>query len=65
MCGDKTLFCDLNESFRQMVKLENNTRMTVLEKGNVRLKVNNNIYVVTKVFSVPELNNNLLSIGHL
>ncbi|KAJ8646010.1 hypothetical protein MRB53_007758 [Persea americana] len=37
MCGDKSLFCDLNEDFRQKGKLGNNTRMAVLGKGNVRL----------------------------
>lgn len=65
MCGDKTLFCDLNKSFRQMVKLGNNTRMAILGKPNVRLKVNSDIHVVTKVFYVPELKNNLLNIGQL
>lgn len=38
MCGDKALFCDLNEGFRQIVKLGNNSRMSVLGKGNVRLR---------------------------
>ncbi|CAL5432597.1 unnamed protein product [Camellia sinensis] len=37
MCGDKSLFCDLNEDFRQRVKLGNNTRMAVLGKCTVRL----------------------------
>ena len=65
MCGDKTLFCDFNECFRQMVKLGNNSKMTVMGKGNVRLKVNGFNHVVTEVFYVPELKNNLLSIGQL
>ena len=34
-------------------------------KGNVRLKVNGFNHVVTEVFYVPELKNNLLSIGQL
>lgn len=65
MCGDKALFSNLNESFRQMVKLGNNSRMTVIGKGNVRLKVNGSSHVVTEVLYVPELKNNLLSIGQL
>ena len=65
MCGDKTLFYDFNESFRQMVKLGNNSKMTVMGKGNVRLKVNGFNHVATEVFYVPELKNNLLSIGQL
>jgi len=65
MCGDKTLFSDLNKSFTQMVKLRNNSRMSVRGKGNVRLLVSGAVHVVTKVFYVSELRNNLLSIGQL
>jgi hypothetical protein len=36
MYGDKAMFCELNEGFRKLVKLENNTRMTMLEKGKVK-----------------------------
>jgi len=62
-CGDKTLFSNLNESFRQMVKLGNNMKMSVMGKGNVRLQVSEFVHVITEVFFVPELRNNLLSIG--
>ncbi|TXG67975.1 hypothetical protein EZV62_009250 [Acer yangbiense] len=65
MCGDKTMFCELNEGFRQLVKLGNNTRMTVLGKGNVKLYLDGFHHVVTDVFYVPELKNNLLSVGQL
>jgi transposase InsO family protein len=65
ICGDKNSFCDLNENFRQIVKLWNNSKMTVMGKGNVRLKVNGLSHVVTEVFFVPDLKNNLLSIGQL
>lgn len=65
MCGDKTMFSEMNESFRHLVKLGNNTRMNVLGKGNVRLHLNGLNHVITEVFYVPELKNNLLSIGQL
>ncbi|KAI9160606.1 hypothetical protein LWI28_009895 [Acer negundo] len=65
MCGDKTLFSSFNESFRQTVKLGNNTKMSVVGKGNVRLQVSEFMHVLTDVFYVPELRNNLLSIGQL
>ena len=65
ICGDKNSFCDLNENFRQIVKLWNNSKMTVMGKGNVRLKVNGLSHVVTEVFFVPDLKNNLLSIRQL
>ncbi|KAJ4710246.1 Retrovirus-related Pol polyprotein from transposon TNT 1-94 [Melia azedarach] len=65
MCGDKRLFCDLNKGFRQKIKLGNNTGMDVLGKGNVRLKVNDFTHVVSEVFFMLELKNNILSIGQL
>lgn len=65
MSGDKAVFSELDESFRQLVKLGNNTRMNVLGKGNVRLHLNRFNHVVTEVFYVPDLKNNLLSIGQL
>lgn len=65
MCGDKSLFSELNEGFEQVVKLGNNTGMKVAGKGNVKLVVNGDNYDVTEVFFVPELKNNLLSIGQL
>ena len=65
MCGDKDMFCELDEKFRQLVKLGNNTRMTVLGKGKIKLVLNGMQHMVTNVFYVPELKNNLLSIGQL
>jgi len=47
MCGDKRLFCEFNEGFCHMVKLGNDTRMSVVGKGNVRLQMNGFNYVVT------------------
>ncbi|KAK0604649.1 hypothetical protein LWI29_017831 [Acer saccharum] len=59
-------YVEMNEAKREdMVKLGNNSRMTVMGKGNVRLKVNGLTHVVTEVFFVPDLKNNLLSIGQL
>ncbi|XP_062014079.1 uncharacterized protein LOC133730517 [Rosa rugosa] len=65
MCGDRSLFSELDESFRQMVKLGNNTRMSVAGKGSVKLQLNGFNLVISGVFFVPELKNNLLSIGQL
>jgi len=65
MCGDKAMFYELNEEFRQLVKLGNNTRMTMLGKGKVKLYLDGVHHIVTDVFYVPELKNNLLSIGQL
>ena len=63
MCGDRTLFSNIDDGFRQMVRLGNNTRIRVLGKGNVKLRVNGVSFTVTEVYYVPELKNNLLSVG--
>nr|DAD43144.1 TPA_asm: hypothetical protein HUJ06_001374 [Nelumbo nucifera] len=39
--------------------------MTMMGKGNIKLKMNELNHIVTEVFYVPELKNNLLSIGQL
>jgi len=65
MCGKKELFFGLNENFREIVKLGNNSSMIVKGKGNVRFQLNGISHIITEVFYVPELKNNLLSIGQL
>lgn len=63
MCSDKQWFSNLDEEFRQSVKLGNNSALDVLGKGNVRLQIAGVTQIITDVFYVPELRNNLLSIG--
>ena len=65
MCGNKLWFSDLDEEFRQSVKLGNNSKMTVLGKGNIRMQVAGVTQVITDVFYILELRNNLLSVGQL
>ncbi|XP_070667503.1 uncharacterized protein [Malus domestica] len=43
----------------------NNSSLAVLGKGNIRMEVNDLMQVITRVFYVPKLKNNLLSIGQL
>lgn len=40
MTGNREWFSDLDDHFRQTVKLGNNSRMLAVGKGNVRLQVN-------------------------
>ncbi|KAI5400437.1 hypothetical protein KIW84_065356 [Lathyrus oleraceus] len=40
MSGINEWFPDLDESFRQSTKLNNDTRRTILEKGSVRMQMN-------------------------
>nr|GEU60672.1 hypothetical protein [Tanacetum cinerariifolium] len=65
MCGNKDRFVDLDLGFTCSVKLGNNSRMMVVGKGNVKLFLNESTYVIKDVYHVPDLKNNLLSIGQL
>lgn len=65
MCWDRGMFSEIDDTFRQMVKLGNNTRMEVRGKGKVKLHIDGSSHVVSDVFLVLELKNNLLSIGQL
>jgi hypothetical protein len=62
MCGDRTMFSWLDDSFWQLVRLGNNTRMNVMGKKSVKLHLNGINLTVTKVYYIPELKNNLLSV---
>ncbi|XP_009368197.2 uncharacterized protein LOC103957720 [Pyrus x bretschneideri] len=65
MCGKKVIFTYLDETFRKSVKLGNNSSLAVLGKGNVHIEVNGIMQVITGVFYLPDLKNNLLSIRQL
>lgn len=65
MSGDKRWFTDIDEKYRHSVKLGNNMRMPVIGKGNIKIVVDGVTQVISDVFYVPELKNNLLSIGQL
>ena len=43
MCGKNEYFSDFDGSFRDSVKLGNNSSMVVMGKGNVRLQVNGRV----------------------
>ncbi|KAA3452985.1 copia-type polyprotein [Gossypium australe] len=55
----------LDQSFRHSVKLGNDTKMVVMGKGCVRLEIEGTKQVISEVFFVPDLKNNLLSMGQL
>lgn len=65
MCGDKGMFTDMVEGHKHYVKCGNNSRMSIARKGSVRLVFEGTTFLVRDVYYVPELRNNLLSMGQL
>ncbi|XP_073223554.1 uncharacterized protein [Cicer arietinum] len=65
MCGDSSLFCELEEGFNKVVRFGNYASMNVVGKGSVRLTVKGVNHLVRDVYYVPGLKNNLLSVGQL
>jgi hypothetical protein len=65
MCGDKGMFLNMVEGHKHFVKCGNNSRMSVSGKGSVRLVFNGTNFLIQDVYYVPELRNNLLSVGQL
>ncbi|XP_073300259.1 uncharacterized protein [Primulina huaijiensis] len=66
MCGRQELFTKLDETIRSEVKFENNTRIPVSGKGEINIiaKDGSNT-LITYVYYVPGLHQNLLIIGQL
>ncbi|KAI5680165.1 hypothetical protein M9H77_01392 [Catharanthus roseus] len=66
MCGDKEIFSHLDESYKDNVKFGNNTKISVMGKGEVMIRTRGNNYqIIYNVLFVPDLKTNLLSIGQL
>ncbi|CAJ2635130.1 unnamed protein product [Trifolium pratense] len=65
MIGHQDWFIDFDDSYRDSVKLGDDSRMAVMGKGSVRLKINDLVHVITNVYFVPGLKTNLISIGQL
>ncbi|CAJ2658399.1 unnamed protein product [Trifolium pratense] len=65
MIGTKEWLFDYDDTFRETVKLGDNSTMSVMGKGNVKISLQGKISVITDVYYLPNLRNNLLSIGQL
>ena len=65
MSGNRELFSTMDEKFRHSVKLGNDKKMKVVGKGSVKILLRNTTYTISDVFHIPELKNNLMSLGQL
>jgi hypothetical protein len=61
----RSCFFYFDDTFRETVKLGDNSKMLVTGKENIRMFVNGFVQIITNVFYVLGLKNNLLSMGQL
>jgi len=62
--GNKNWFIELDKSVRHTARLRNNKVTWVCGKERVRFEVEGNTQNVSDVYFLPNLTNNLLSMGH-
>jgi hypothetical protein len=65
MVGNRNWLFDYDDTFKDSVKLGDDSKMDVVGKGNLKLHIEGYTQVFTNVYYLPGLKNNLLSIGQL
>ncbi|CAJ2647282.1 unnamed protein product [Trifolium pratense] len=65
MIGNKEWLFDFDDSFRESVKLGDDSKMHVMGKGKLKMYIGGITQVISEVYYLPGLKNNLLSIGQL
>ncbi|XP_023731945.1 uncharacterized protein LOC111879742 [Lactuca sativa] len=65
MTRTREWFVNLDEGFKHSVKLGNDLRLTIKGIGEVMFEAEGITQVISRVYYVPELTSNLLSIGQL
>lgn len=63
MIRAKAWLFDFDENFRESINLGDNSIMKVMGKGNVKSSIGNEAHMIVDVYFIPDLKNNLLSIG--
>ncbi|XP_015579968.1 uncharacterized protein LOC107261942 [Ricinus communis] len=52
MSGDRKWFSEVDQSFRHNVKLGNDSKLVVMGKGNIQIKIDGRVVVITEVFYI-------------
>ena len=66
MCGWKSMFAELDESFSGNITFGDATKIPVKGKGNILIRMKNGKHeFISNVYFVPDMKNNILSLGQL
>lgn len=54
MCRNKSMFSQLDDSYRSTIKLKDDLRVTLMGKRNIRIQAKNNqLHIIISVFYIP------------
>ena len=65
ICHNATIFKDLDKTYNSTVKVGNGGYVDVKERGTVAVKTNSDIKLISNVLFVPDISQNLLSVGQM
>ena len=65
MCHNATIFKDLDKTYNSTVKVGNGGYMDVKGKSTIAIKTNSGIKLISNVLFVPDISQNLLSVGQM
>lgn len=63
ICGYRNWLFELNENYRTNVRIGDDSKVSIMGKGSVKMRLNDIIQIITNVYYIPKLKNNLLSVG--
>ncbi|XP_050909613.1 uncharacterized protein LOC127123438 [Lathyrus oleraceus] len=66
MCSDRSMFVEINEATTGNVSFEDDSKIPVKGKGKILIRLKNESHqFISNVYYVPDMKNNILSLGQL
>lgn len=64
MCGDKTKFLELDETWKGHVTFGDSSKVPIMRKGTILIRLKNgDDRIMSNVYFVPKMKNNIFELG--